>query len=39
MKYCIVKVGFTETVVSEASVEPRIGKYFSSKLEYLETKY
>lgn len=33
MKYYTVKVGFTGTIVSDASEEARISKYFSTNLE------
>ena len=35
MKYYTMKVGFTGTIVSDASEEPRIGKYFSTNLEWI----
>ena len=35
MKYYTVKVGFKGTIVSDASEEPRIGKYFSTYLEWI----
>ena len=35
MKYYTVKVGFTGTIMSDASEEPWIGKYFFTNLEWI----
>ena len=35
MKYYTMKVAFTGTIVSDACEEPRIGKYFSTNLEWI----